>query len=496
VIEIDTSSQQALRPKVFISYSWTDPPHEQRVIALAMRLVSDGIDVVLDKWDLQVGQDKYRFMEQMVNDPTVDKVLMFSDSVYSAKADGRAGGVGTETQIISQEVYNSVTQTKFIPIIAQRDAEGNAYLPTYLKSRIYVDMSSPAREAEKYEELIRLIYGKPQFQKPTLGSPPAYILEEGRVVARSSSKVYSLRTAMENDRPVRIQIGLLQDTLQIIHEEIGTLQLQDDGIPLDEQVVQAIDRFTPYRDDFVGVADLTASLGTDTKLFSEFTNFFEKQLPHVYSRYESREKDHHRFVIYEFFLYYVAVLMQRGRFAELDVLLSYYFIFLETDYDQPRTFDFSRFGNYLYTLDRDRKERLNSRRISITTDLFNERATLNQVSFNSLMEADLLLFLRYAYVSCDLENRTKVRIKPWYPRTLIYASQRANLPFYYRMRRKRDFDEFKQILRVESAEDITQENRLAIINGFSANMNRAHWLSDNRIEIAELACLNELGILG
>jgi hypothetical protein len=40
----------------------------------------------------------------MVTDSTITKVAVISDQTYADKADGRAGGVGTETQIISREV--------------------------------------------------------------------------------------------------------------------------------------------------------------------------------------------------------------------------------------------------------------------------------------------------------------------------------------------------------------------------------------------------------
>jgi len=41
-----------LAPKLFISYSWTSPAHEQWVISLATDLRENGVDVILDKWDL------------------------------------------------------------------------------------------------------------------------------------------------------------------------------------------------------------------------------------------------------------------------------------------------------------------------------------------------------------------------------------------------------------------------------------------------------------
>lgn len=69
-------------PKIFISYSWSS---EEKVLELAKRLCSDGVDVVLDKWDLKEGNDKYVFMEQCVTDPEIKKVLIICDKVYAEK---------------------------------------------------------------------------------------------------------------------------------------------------------------------------------------------------------------------------------------------------------------------------------------------------------------------------------------------------------------------------------------------------------------------------
>ena len=52
-------------------------------------MVNDGVDVILDIWDLKEGDDKYAFMEKMVTDESVTHVLAFSDSEYAAKADAR-----------------------------------------------------------------------------------------------------------------------------------------------------------------------------------------------------------------------------------------------------------------------------------------------------------------------------------------------------------------------------------------------------------------------
>jgi hypothetical protein len=36
-------------PKVFISYAWTNPRHQNWVLQLATELRNEGIDVILDK---------------------------------------------------------------------------------------------------------------------------------------------------------------------------------------------------------------------------------------------------------------------------------------------------------------------------------------------------------------------------------------------------------------------------------------------------------------
>lgn len=167
-----------MQPKVFISYSWSSPGHQSLVIQWAEQLVADGIDVVLDVYDLKEGHDKFVFMERMVTDASVTHVLVVCDKIYAEKADARVAGVGTESQIISKEVYYKVEQSKFIPLACEFSNDGDPYLPTFLKSRIWIDFSSPQAVNENWERLIRLIFGKPLHEKPKIGKPPAYITSD------------------------------------------------------------------------------------------------------------------------------------------------------------------------------------------------------------------------------------------------------------------------------------------------------------------------------
>jgi hypothetical protein len=177
-----------ISPKAFISYSWSSTAHQDWVLTLATRLREDGVDVSLDKWDLKEGHDALAFMERMVSDPAVTKVIMVSDRAYAEKADGRKGGVGTEAQIISPEIYRKSDQDKFCAVISEVDADGRPYLPIYYRTRIYVDLSNDDAYATNYDQLLRWIFGKPAFPKPSLGRPPSFVTDEDSTILPVDSK--------------------------------------------------------------------------------------------------------------------------------------------------------------------------------------------------------------------------------------------------------------------------------------------------------------------
>jgi hypothetical protein len=51
--------------------------------------------------------------------------------------------------------YSSDQKQKFVAIIAEKDDEGNPYIPTFLRSRIYIDMSDPFLRIQNFDQLLR-----------------------------------------------------------------------------------------------------------------------------------------------------------------------------------------------------------------------------------------------------------------------------------------------------------------------------------------------------
>ena len=211
-------------PKLFISYCWSSAEHEEWVLRLGTELRENGVDVILDKWDLKEGNDANAFMEQMVSNDDIKKVILVIDEQYSKKANKRTGGVGTETQIISAEVYESVEQNKFVAVIANRDHEGNARLPVFYKSRIYIDLSDEDLYGKNFEQLLRWVYDKPFNVKPELGNKPAFLNEESSVSLGTSVAFRRLIEAIKNSRPHAH--GALVEYVNVFSDNLSKFRLE------------------------------------------------------------------------------------------------------------------------------------------------------------------------------------------------------------------------------------------------------------------------------
>ncbi|MBF0507601.1 MAG: toll/interleukin-1 receptor domain-containing protein [Deltaproteobacteria bacterium] len=163
-----TNDQEEKIPKIFISYSYDSADHEQWVGELASKLMRNGIDVLLDKWDLGLGDDVPKFMETSVS--ASDRVLMICTESYVRKADEGKGGVGYEATIVTAELVRNLGTSKFIPVVRQKGDE--KLLPKSIATRRYVDLSDDQNFDDQFEVLLRELHEVPASQKPPLGKNP------------------------------------------------------------------------------------------------------------------------------------------------------------------------------------------------------------------------------------------------------------------------------------------------------------------------------------
>jgi hypothetical protein len=154
-------------PKVFISYSHDSLEHKKWILDLSIRMRNNGIDAILDQWELKPGDDLPHFME--VNLANSDFVLMVCTDRYVEKANSGTGGVGYEKMIITSNLIKNIDVNKIIPIIIQK---GSHNVPTFLKTKLYIDFSKNDDFEFSFDELIRTIHNSPIYKKPEIGNNP------------------------------------------------------------------------------------------------------------------------------------------------------------------------------------------------------------------------------------------------------------------------------------------------------------------------------------
>lgn len=154
-------------PKVFISYSHDTLEHKKWVLDLAIRMRNNGIDAIIDQWELKPGDDLPHFMETHLSNS--DLVLMICSEKYVEKANEGKGGVGYEKMIITSNLLTNIDENKIIPIIRQTSTN---IVPTFLKTKLYLNFSKIDDYEFSFDELIRTIHKSPLYKKPEIGNNP------------------------------------------------------------------------------------------------------------------------------------------------------------------------------------------------------------------------------------------------------------------------------------------------------------------------------------
>ena len=143
-------------PKAFISYSWESDLHKEWVRTLATRLREDGVDVTLDQWHLQPGDQLPLFMERSAREN--DYVLIVCTPHYADRSNRRVGGVGYEGDIFTAEALNTRNERKFIPIYRAGTTWQTA-APTWLAGKYRIDLRGEPFSDDQYHDLLTTLHG-------------------------------------------------------------------------------------------------------------------------------------------------------------------------------------------------------------------------------------------------------------------------------------------------------------------------------------------------
>ena len=402
--------------KVFVSYSWAV---QEKVIELAERLIANGVEVILDVYDLKDGNDKYAFMEQSVNDPTIDNVLIICDKTYTDKANNRTGGVGDETVIITPELYGNSTQEKFIPIIVEKDEFGKAYCPAYIKSRIYIDLSNEISYESEYEKLLRDIYNKPKYRKPALGKKPAWLEDESVDLSAIRDLVKQVR-GFAGANQTKADFLLRKATDEFVVAAKQYIVPQDK--PLDEAFLMIIDQEKAFRDLFIDYCE--ALIYSGLSLVDAVAPLFEKlynELHDIKGKRSYRDSDFDliNFIIWELFIDTTALLLHYERYLDIhDLLVRPYFLRCDHFNETVDTYGYYKFRTYSNTIEEVCKPKSSSpNRFTMAGDMIICREKKPILTKETISNADIVLYQLGTILNIPTNGGWG---DYWFPTTYIY----------------------------------------------------------------------------
>lgn len=393
-------------PKVFISYAWGTEDYQTKVISFATDLMNDGIDVVLDRWSLKEGNDTYAFMEQSVTDATITNVLILLDPNYEKKANMRDGGVGTETQIISPEVYNKVKQEKFLPVIFERGRNGEIPKPQYLKTMLHFDLSQEEKYDLEYQRLVKRLYGLEIVEKPELGKKPSWI-EEKSVISTKTRTRYEILKQQKSDNIKKDEFRIF---LFAIKEKIVNFSKDELGNSISaDEYIKLYNDTKVFRDDFLHLLKYSFYV---TEAYKIVASVMEEICIEIKNK-SGYEGEVTKTLLHEMFIYIVAFYLKNKDYEALSYTLSKTYFVGRYSYDDAQSFNVFYDNNENF--DRAVSQRDGKNYYSGTASYWINNINVEVCNKNEFVFADVFCYNAAIFI----ENYTDGWF--WFPITYIYS---------------------------------------------------------------------------
>lgn len=432
-------------PKLFISYQSSNLRHNNLVLRIATGLREAGVDVIFDKWDLKPSDDFEKFFENSLAE--AGKVLVIADKIYAEKALEETGAGG---RIINREIYQKKGAEKFALVVAQKNADGEAFVPEWIDSDVWIDFSEEFLYASEFDKLLRWCFDKPPLTKPLLGEKPSFLENDSEITLGTREAFRKALEAVKEDRSNAR--GRVDEYLSLFTKNLERLRITEAVGEMDETVLKSIESFKPIRDEYLQLLVALAGYNPDIEYASRIHRFIEELIFYTNPAQHIKKRlhwdlDNYMFISHEIFLYTLAVFLKFERFEEAGHLLSTkYLIPGESRYGRDEMISFDNFHRHLESLEK-LHERLETGTEAPRAELLRDRCRGSGVEFRHLMQADFTAFLK-------AELHYLPYYSQWYPETLAFLeSSHGALEIYVRARSKSYFNRLKKVLGIEIVGD-------------------------------------------
>ena len=297
--------------------------------------------------------------------------------------------------------------------------------------------------------MIRVLYGKPAYEKPTLGQAPTYVTTNVTVPASpTGAKFAALRQAIiQEKRGLKIY---RQDFLDACCSYADTLRIRarPDVTNMGQRVLEDCGKLKLVRDQIVDWVLLESGANPSEEFGEALVSLLERLLelksrPPEVNSWNDAWFEAHRVFVYETFLYIVAALLKTDSLGSLHLILTNHYLLPETEASGVNRFDtFNVFYGYSEALQILAPE--GQKLHSPAAELIKRQADRTDLPFNAVMQAELLV-LMMAFITEGCR---------WYPQSLHYSSRAGAFPFFVRAARHRYFQKLAKITGIGSGDKL------------------------------------------
>lgn len=404
-------SRKIENPKVFISYAWGTEEYQNKVMGFAGELKLNGVDVVIDKVSSLPGNDLNHFMESCVTDETITNVLMLLNENYAKKADARVGGAGAETQIISSKIYNQVKQEKFIPVVFERDLEGNIFKPAYLTSISHFDLTVEDHYDIEFQRLIKTLCGAPIYALPDLGNIPDWVDTPQAISTKTRNKHSKLKTNLSEKKKVE----QFQEYLLQIKKMYNEFNVDNPPEASDEaEYISLYNKTSEIRNEFLSLLNYSNYVEGSEYLTADF---FES----IYNEADrtSINGDIQLTLIHEMFIYLIANFYKMKNFEGIGYTFGK--TYFSNSVASNGGNSFQMFYHYSRALDTAKKKLDDKKYYCGTAQIWIDNLKSDVINKDELVFADILCY-HYSLIG-DSPNCSS----NWFPLTYVYGGDNNKL---------------------------------------------------------------------
>lgn len=407
-------------------------------------------------------------MEQSVSSEQIKNVLIICSRAYKAKADERVGGVGDEATIISPEVYGKSTQEKFIPVLIE-EGGSEACAPTFIKSRIYIDMSDDDAYEAGYESLLRHLYRKPENKRPALGKMPSWLEDEKTDFLPLSLTVKQIAASGNSFG----KAGKMTLRHEKFFEDFSSafLAIRDSITCNSNALLDKIDELLPLKGYFFDALDALIEKDelTDDFLTSFFETFYNNS--HAFGMsYPAEQKEFANFFVWSLFIEVTTFLLYHKRYDLIYNMVNHtYFLRDRSILNEKK---FSDFYEWFYIIEDYYKPKSQTpNHFTLAGDILVRYTRKPYISKESLVDADTILY----HLSVFLFEEDI-----WFPKIYVYREYGHNVELWQRLKSKKFCQKIFDLFGVDSIDQLKNlvQKKFAVIRGYSGSLDRPLIFSD------------------